>query len=77
MKIKLKDIVDIEADVEGIVKTGFGNHSTKPQRKTRYQIRQEEKRKNKELEHKQQMQRMFILLALIVLFLIVGLIARS
>ena len=77
MKIKVKDIVDIEADVEEIVKTGLGSHSTKSQRKTRYQIKQEEKRKNKELEHKQQMQYMFILLGLVVLFLIIGLIARS
>jgi len=46
----------LEADVERLVEKGLDNKSKKPEKKTRYQIRQEEKRKNEELKHKQQMQ---------------------
>ena len=51
-----KKEVNIEADVEKIVDKELERRDKKPPRKTRYQIRQEEKRKNEELKHKQQLQ---------------------
>ena len=51
-----KKEVNIEADVEGIVDKELERRDKKPPRKTRYQIKQEEKRKNEELKHKQQLQ---------------------
>lgn len=65
----------LEADVERLVEKKMDNDSAKPERKTRYQIRQEEKRKNAGLKHKQQMTYMFILLGLVVFFLIVAIVA--
>ena len=50
--LKSKEI-SAEADVERLVEKGMEYNAQKPVRKTRYQIRQEEKRKNKELEYKQ------------------------
>lgn len=50
-----KKEVNIEADVEKIVDKELERRDKRPPRKTRYQIRQEEKRKNAELKHKQQM----------------------
>lgn len=55
-----KKEVNIEADVEKIVDKELERRDKRPQRKTRYQIKQEEKRRMKELEHKQQMQSAFI-----------------
>lgn len=43
--------VSLEADVEGIVKKNIDNSAKNPERKTSYQIKQEEKRKNEELKH--------------------------
>ena len=45
----------IEADIEKIIDKNMDIKSNKPPKKTSYQIKQEEKRKNMELEHKQQM----------------------
>ena len=42
----------VDADVEGVVEKVLENKATQPPKKTRYQIKQEEKRKNKELEQK-------------------------
>ena len=76
LNFNLKDKqASLEADVEGLVEKGLMHKANNPNRKTRYQIKQEEKRKNEELKHKQQMQYMFILLGLMVFFLIVGIIA--
>ncbi|MBQ7230126.1 MAG: hypothetical protein IJX04_04440 [Oscillospiraceae bacterium] len=55
-----KQEASLEADVEGLVKPCIDARLDNPQRKTRYQIRQEEKRKNAELKHKQDMQRALI-----------------
>lgn len=55
-KLNLKDKeVSMEADVEKLVEKGMDNKATRPPKKTRYQIKQEEKRKNAELKHKQQL----------------------
>ena len=47
----------VEADVESLVSKALDYN---PDRKTRYQIKQEEKRKNIELKHKQEMQKLYI-----------------
>jgi len=60
----------IEADVERLVEKGF-EHSERSNRKTRYQIKQEEKRKNKELEQKQLMQGVLIMFGIVVFVLII------
>lgn len=70
--------VNLEADVEGIVEKSFDYKSArpdKPAKKTRYQIKQEEKRKTEAAKHKQQMTWMFIMLGLIVIFAIIGIVA--
>ena len=41
-----KQEASIEADVERLVEKGMETNSKKPPKKTRYQIKQEEKRKN-------------------------------
>lgn len=61
-----KQEASIEADVEGLVKPHIEAKLNNPDRKTRYQIKQEEKRKNAELKHKQEMQRLCILIGLMV-----------
>ena len=61
----------LEADVEKLVEKGMDQRAKNPNRKTRYQIRQEEKRKNKELEQKQFMMGMLLMVGLIVVILIV------
>lgn len=70
--IKEKE-ASFDADVERIVEKGldykFQNPS--PQRKTRYQIKQEEKRKNKEQEQKQFLQGIFAMIAIIIVILII------
>lgn len=67
----------LEADVERLVEKGLDIKASKPIKKTRYQIKQEEKRKNEEMKHKQQMQYLFILLGIIAVFLIVGIVASN
>ena len=63
----------LEADAEKLIekKMDYKQENTKRfgLKKTRYQIRQEEKRKNKELEHKHNMQLLiicFIILAVLI-----------
>lgn len=72
LKFNLKSKeASLEADVEGLVEKGMERHDN-PNRKTRYQIKQEEKRKNEELKHKQQMQMIYIMLGMLaVMFIIV------
>ncbi|MBQ4562751.1 MAG: hypothetical protein IJA55_10535 [Clostridia bacterium] len=60
MKLKFKKLFEVEADVERLVEKGMDNNAKKQPKKTRYQIRQEEKRKNQELKHKQEMQKVYI-----------------
>lgn len=62
-----------EADVEKLIDKNIEykakNPKNKEPKKTRYQIKQEEKRKNKELEHKQTMEIVkFCCIAFVVLF---------
>ena len=60
----------LEADVEGLVEKGLEQKANNPAKKTRYQIKQEEKRKNEELKHKQLMQGMLVLFGVAVFALI-------
>lgn len=66
-----KQEASIEADVEGLVKPHIEAKINNPGRKTRYQIKQEEKRKNAELKHKQKMQELYILLGMLAVLMIV------
>ena len=61
----------LEADVEKLVEKGMDQRAKNPNKKTRYQIRQEEKRKNKELEQKRFLIGMLLMVGLIVVILIV------
>lgn len=61
----------LEADVEKLVEKGMDQRAKDPNRKTHYQIRQEEKRKNKELEQKRFMMGMLLMVGLIVVILVV------
>ncbi|MDD2510840.1 MAG: hypothetical protein PHG94_06915 [Syntrophomonas sp.] len=65
----------LEADVEGLVEKGLEHKTISPAKKTRYQIKQEEKRKNEDLKQKQQMQWMFIMLGLLAVLIVFGIIA--
>jgi len=72
-RFSLKDKeASVEADVEKLVEKSMEYKSKRPDQRSRYQIRSEEKRKNEELKHKQQMQWMFIMLGLIVVLLVFG-----
>ena len=66
-KLSLKDKeVSMEADVEKLVEKGMDHKADRPDKRTRYQIKQEEKRKNEELKHKQQLTYLFIGIGLFV-----------
>ena len=52
--------INLEADVEKLVEKNLDIKSAKPEKKTRYQIKQEEKRKTEAAKHKQQLTWMFI-----------------
>ena len=69
-----KKEANIEADVEGLVEKNLEYKSQRPVKMTRYQIKQEEKRKNRELEQKERMQKLYISLGLAGVMLIVYLI---
>ena len=76
LKFSLKDKeASLEADVEKLVEKGMEHKAQRPDKKTRFQIKAEEKRKNEELKHKQQMQWMLILLGVIVVCIALGIIA--
>ena len=53
---------------------GLEHRSNNPNRKTRYQVKQEEKRKNAELEQKHFMQGIALMIGLIAIFLIIGIV---
>ena len=74
--LKEKEL-SVEADVEGIVDKELERRDKKPPRKTRYQIKQEEKRKNEELKHKQQMQNIFLMIGLLVVIIAFCLVAAA
>ena len=63
-----------DADVEGLIQKSMETKATDTNRKTKYQIKQAEKRKNAELKQKQLMQGIFLLLGLAVLFAIIGIV---
>ena len=71
----------LEADVEKLIEKGMDQKAKNPPRKTRYQIKQEEKRRNAELKHKQEMQRMIIGISILggvmVIALIIGILANN
>ena len=73
LKFGLKNKIEasFEGDVEGIVKTSLEYKSDKPIKKSRYQIKQEEKRKNKELEQKQMIRYLIMMICFIVFILII------
>ena len=72
LKFSLKSKeASLEADVEKLIEKGMDQRAKNPERKTRYQIKQEEKRKMKELEHKQNMQIVFICIGLVVVLMII------
>lgn len=64
----------LEADIEGLVEKGLEHKAKNTAKKTRHQIKQEEKRKNEELKHKQQMQWMYIMLGLLAVLIVFGVI---
>ena len=76
-----KQEANFEADVEKLIEKGMDQREKNLDRKTRYQIRQEEKRKNAELKHKQEMQRMIIGISILggvmVIALIIGILANN
>ena len=72
LKFSLKNKeASLEADVEGLVEKGFHHRERKEPQKTKDQIRQEEKRKNKELEQKHFIQVMLLLVSIILILLII------
>lgn len=81
LKFSLKSKeASLEADVEKLIEKGMDQRAKNPERKTRYQIKQEEKRRMKELEHKQRMQMVFLgigILAVLMTVLLVMAILES
>ena len=70
-----KKEVSAEADIENVIIKNMEIKKDAPQKKTRYQIKQEEKRKNQELRHKQQMTYIMILGGICILLMIFAIIA--
>lgn len=71
LKFSLKNReASIEADVEGLVQKGLQHQEEKDPKNTKYQIKQEEKRKNKELKQKHFIQGMFLMVGIILIPLI-------
>ena len=53
LKFSLKNKeASVDADIEGVVEKVLDHKAKQPTKKTRYQIKQEEKRKNEELKQK-------------------------
>lgn len=72
MKLNLKNReASLEADVEGIVKKQLDFKEKHPEKKSSYQIRQEEKRKNQELEQKHFVQNMILMGVVLVGILVI------
>ena len=67
----------LEADVEGLVEKKMDYKTKTPTRKTRYQTKQEEKRKTEEARNKQKMKVIYIclgILAFLALVIVIGVI---
>ena len=74
-KFSLKDKeVSMEADVGKLVEKGMDQEEARPDRKTRYQIKQKEKRKNAELKHKQKMQEIHICIGILAVIIVICLV---
>lgn len=72
MKFNLKNKeLSLDADVENLIEKELEYKSTKPFKKTRYQIKQEEKRKNEELKQKQLVQGILIMLGIVTFVFII------
>ena len=63
--------MSLNADVEKLVEKKMDLDKDKPERKSRYQIKQEEKRKNEELKHKQEMKKLYIAIGLFAVLMVV------
>lgn len=61
----------IEADVEGLVEKKMDFNAKAPAKKTRYQIKQEEKRKTEEMRNKQKMKEIYICLGVLAFLAVV------
>ena len=71
LKFSLKNKeASVDADIEGVVEKVLDHKAKQPTKKTRYQIKQEEKRKNEELKQKHLIQGL-ILMGCIVLFILI------
>lgn len=68
--IKKKEL-SLHADVEKLVDKQLDKKTARPPKKSRYQIKQEEKRKNKELEMKQTLIYIAMMLGVVVAALII------
>lgn len=70
-----KKEASLQADVEGMIERSLERKEKNPNHKTRYQIRQEEKRKNlelkRELERKQLIQGVLLMAGVVVFALII------
>lgn len=66
-----KQEANLEADVERLIEKHIDQKAITPVKKTRYQIKQEEKRKSEELEHKLNIQKILILSGAMLLFLLI------
>ncbi len=75
LKFSLKSKeASLEADVEKLIEKGMDQRVKNSERKTRYQIKQEEKRKMQELEHKQNLQIAFICIGVFAVIMIIVLV---
>jgi len=72
LKFSLKNQeIGVEADVEKLIEKGMDQRQY-TERKTRYQIKQEEKRKNAELKQKQKMQQFYIGIGALLVIMVIG-----
>ncbi len=62
---------NFEADIEGIVNKRFQHKEKISNPKTRYQIKQEEKRKNEELKQQQLVQFVLLMIGIILFFFVI------
>lgn len=75
LKFNLKNKeVSLETDVEKLIEKGMDQKAKKPPKKTRYQISQEEKRKNEELKQKHFIQGMFLLFGIVAIGIVMSII---
>ena len=76
LKFSLKNKeASFEADIEGLVEKKLDYNATVPIKKTKYQIKQEEKRKNEAEKHKRQMQYLYIGLGMLIFLIVVAIVS--